>query len=203
MPFSSDFIFAKGTTQSEWDFLAIPGNVPTTTPTWGYTTKFQGIDPSLQDRRRVARLVLRRPRRRRPRRGGGAQSRAGHQWLFRFCRRARNGSVRHRRSGHIHLRPWRLRPDGRRSGRVDPESSSCRRHRGVERLLGRHGVVDPQARCVWLRARRHWRGGGDPSAASASPAFAPLASTVGSSARADCCSRRQDRSRSSTRRSPA
>ena len=45
MPFSSDFIFAKGTTQSEWDFLAIPGNVPTTTPTWGYTTKFQGIDP--------------------------------------------------------------------------------------------------------------------------------------------------------------
>lgn len=69
MPFSSDFIFAKGTTQSEWDFLAIPGNVPTTTPTWGYTTKFQGIDPSLQDRRRVARLVLRRPRRRRPRRG--------------------------------------------------------------------------------------------------------------------------------------
>jgi hypothetical protein len=45
MPLSSDFIFAKGTTQSEWDFLAIPGNVPTTTPTWGYTTKFQGIDP--------------------------------------------------------------------------------------------------------------------------------------------------------------
>jgi hypothetical protein len=45
MPFSSDFIFAKGTTQSEWDFLAIPGNVPTTTPTWGYTTKTEGIDP--------------------------------------------------------------------------------------------------------------------------------------------------------------
>jgi hypothetical protein len=45
MPLSSDFIFAKGTTQSEWDFLAIPGNVPTTSPTWGYTTKFQGIDP--------------------------------------------------------------------------------------------------------------------------------------------------------------
>jgi hypothetical protein len=45
MPLSSDFIFAKGTTQSEWDFLAIPGNVPTTTPTWSYTTKFQGIDP--------------------------------------------------------------------------------------------------------------------------------------------------------------
>ena len=32
MPLSSDFIFAKGTTQSEWDFLAIPGNVPTTMP---------------------------------------------------------------------------------------------------------------------------------------------------------------------------
>jgi hypothetical protein len=45
MPLSSDFIFAKGTTQSEWDFLAIPGNVPTTTPTWGYTTKTEGIDP--------------------------------------------------------------------------------------------------------------------------------------------------------------
>jgi hypothetical protein len=45
MPLSSDFIFAKGTTQSEWDFLAIPGNVPTTTPTWGYTTKTEGFDP--------------------------------------------------------------------------------------------------------------------------------------------------------------
>jgi hypothetical protein len=45
MPFSSDVIIAKGSTQSEWDFLAIPGNVPTTTPTWGYTTQTQGIDP--------------------------------------------------------------------------------------------------------------------------------------------------------------
>ena len=45
MPLSSDVIIAKGTTQSDWDFLAIPGNVPTTTPMWGYTTKTEGFDP--------------------------------------------------------------------------------------------------------------------------------------------------------------
>jgi hypothetical protein len=45
MPLSSDVIIAKGTTQSDWDFLAIPGNVPTTTPIWGYTTKTEGFDP--------------------------------------------------------------------------------------------------------------------------------------------------------------
>jgi hypothetical protein len=45
MGFTSEFISATGSTLSEWDFLAVPGHVPTTTPTWGYTTLTQGIDP--------------------------------------------------------------------------------------------------------------------------------------------------------------
>src|SRR5262245_61065081 len=42
---SGDVVVAQGSTQSEWDFLAIAGNKPTWAPTWGYTTQTDGNDP--------------------------------------------------------------------------------------------------------------------------------------------------------------
>jgi hypothetical protein len=157
----------------------------------------RGHRPSLQNRWRVAWLVLRRRRHRRPCRGSGTQGRAGRQCLFGFCRRFRHGRVRHRRGRHVHLRPWRLRPDGGRSGprHPDPETVGGRRCRDVDHLAGRHRMLDTPRRRLWRCVRWAGRDRADPSSASASTAFATTARTVGSSACAEF-RRCQDRSRS-------